>query len=757
MTDLFLKIVNMSISASYIILAVVIARLLLKKAPKWITVLLWGIVAVRLVFPFSIESILSLIPKKETVSPEIMMMREPVIDSGIPVVNEVVNPVIQQSFTPEPIASANPLQIIIPIISVVWLVGVVAMVIYAFVSYWVLRKRIGPAFKLRDNIYQSENIKSPFVMGVIRPKIYLPFNTTEHNTEFFIAHERAHIKRLDHLWKPLGFTLLAVYWFNPLMWVAYVLLCKDIELACDEKVIANYDHVQRADYSQALLSCSMNRKLITACPIAFGEVSVKDRIKSVLSYKKPALWIIIIAIIAIIVTAVCFLTDPVSKEETPNTDVEQETNESEYKFEMPSEELQKQFVEEYISFQNYDPNNLRTVKIEHWLGSYGDLRFLVIHDENLNYHDGRMTFTIAGYRFEFPEGSAIIQVWVNQEFISMYEAYEQGIITAEMVAKIAEVCKQEQYIEVYLEEKEPPAKELLEYTLLEDGTYAVSAVTDKSCKEVVIPSEYNGKKVTAIGDSAFSKCERLTSITIPNSIKTIGNSAFYECKSLTGIAIPNSVTTIGDSAFSRCVYLNNVTIPGSVKTIGRYAFKDCSSLKSIVIPEGVTTIGDSAFYACAVLSSVTIPGTVKTTGDYTFYMCSNLRNVTISEGVKTIGNSAFSLCPSLTTITIPEGVTTIGNSAFFSCKYLSNITIPGTVKTIGEAAFYACSYLANIAIPDSVTEIGYSAFDTCLSLSSIYFSGTVAQWNTVKKGSSWASRVPATQVVCSNGEVALGE
>jgi len=330
MTDLFLKIVNMSISASYIILAVVIARLLLKKAPKWITVLLWGIVAVRLVFPFSIESILSLIPKAETVSPEIMMMREPVIDSGIPVVNEVVNPVIQQSFTPEPVASANPLQIIIPIISVVWLVGIVAMVIYAFVSYWVLLKRIGAAFKLRDNVYQSESIKSPFVMGVIRPKIYLPFNTTERNTEFFIAHESAHIKRLDHLWKPLGFTLLAVYWFNPLMWVAYILLCKDIELACDEKVIANYDNVQRADYSQALLSCSMNRKIITACPIAFGEVSVKDRIKSVLNYKKPALWIIIVAIIAIIATAVCFLTDPVSKVEGSENNIEQTETDAPY-------------------------------------------------------------------------------------------------------------------------------------------------------------------------------------------------------------------------------------------------------------------------------------------------------------------------------------------------------------------------------------------------------------------------------------------
>ena len=142
MSRIFLSIINMSISASYIILAVVIARLLLKKAPKWIAVVLWGMVALRLVFPFSIESMLSLIPQKETVSPEIMMMQTPTVDTGIPVVNEVVNPVIQQSFTPEPIASANPLQIIIPILSVVWLVGVVAMVIYAFVSYWVLRKKI---------------------------------------------------------------------------------------------------------------------------------------------------------------------------------------------------------------------------------------------------------------------------------------------------------------------------------------------------------------------------------------------------------------------------------------------------------------------------------------------------------------------------------------------------------------------------------------------------------------------------------------
>ena len=311
MADIFLKVVNMSISAGWIVLAVLLLRILLKKAPKWITVLLWGIVGLRLIMPFSLESIFSLIPSSETISPEIMMDKSPEINTGIPIINNTINPVISGSFSPEPMMSANPLQIWIPILSLIWIVGILILLAYTAISYWRVCRKIGTAVLLRDNIYQSETVISPFVLGIISPKIYLPFNMNEQDIEHVIAHEQAHIKRKDHLWKPLGFLLLTVHWFNPVMWLGYVMLCRDIELACDEKVIKEFDNVQKADYSQALLTCSVNRRIIAACPLAFGEVGVKDRVKSVLNYKKPAFWIIAVAIVASVVVAICFLTNPV--------------------------------------------------------------------------------------------------------------------------------------------------------------------------------------------------------------------------------------------------------------------------------------------------------------------------------------------------------------------------------------------------------------------------------------------------------------
>lgn len=321
MSEIFLKIINMSISASYIVLAVLLLRLLLKKAPKWITVVLWGIVAVRLVCPFSIESVLSLIPSSEVVSPDIMMDRTPEINTGIPVLNQVINPVISGSFTPDLGTSANPLQLWIPTFAVIWIVGMVALLIYTVISYAKVKRKIGTAVLLRDNIYQSENVVSPFVLGIIKPKIYLPFGMNERDMEHVVAHEMAHIRRKDHLWKPLGFLLLTLHWFNPLMWLGYVLLCRDIELACDEKVIKELDHDARADYSQALLTCSVNRRMIAACPLAFGEVGVKDRVKSVLNYKKPAFWIIIAAVVACVVVAVGFLTNPINLNDSIDDDL----------------------------------------------------------------------------------------------------------------------------------------------------------------------------------------------------------------------------------------------------------------------------------------------------------------------------------------------------------------------------------------------------------------------------------------------------
>lgn len=310
MSEVFLKIVNMSISASWIVLAVLLLRILLKKAPKWITVLLWGIVGIRLIFPFSIESAMSLIPSAETISPEIMTGSSHSIHTGIPIINSTVNPIINKSFTSMSETSANPLQIWIPILSIIWLMGIVILLAYTFISYWRVHRKNRTAVLLRDNLYQSENVVSPFVLGVIKPKIYLPFNMSKQDEELVIAHEEAHIRRKDNFWKPFGFIILALHWFNPLMWLGYVLFCRDVEFACDERVVKELTNEQRADYSQALLTFSVNHRMIAACPLAFGEAGIKERVKSVLNYKKPAFWIIIVSVIALIVASVCLLTNP---------------------------------------------------------------------------------------------------------------------------------------------------------------------------------------------------------------------------------------------------------------------------------------------------------------------------------------------------------------------------------------------------------------------------------------------------------------
>ena len=312
MTDLFLCLFNRAVAAGWLVLAVLVLRLLLKKAPKWTRLLLWGLVAVRLVCPFTLESIWSLIPSAQTIAPEALLAPVPTIHSGLPVLNTAVNPILEQSAAATPEYSANPFQIWIAVAAVIWAVGVGILLLYAVCSYVRLRKRMSTAIRIEGNLYRSERTGFPFVLGLIHPKIYLPVNLDEDSIAHVVAHERAHICRRDHWWKPLGFLLLSVYWFQPLLWGAYVLLCRDIELACDEKVIRDMDRGQRADYSQALLQCSVRRSAMAACPLAFGEVGVMERVKNVLNYRKPAFWVIVAAVAACLIAAVCFLTDPVT-------------------------------------------------------------------------------------------------------------------------------------------------------------------------------------------------------------------------------------------------------------------------------------------------------------------------------------------------------------------------------------------------------------------------------------------------------------
>ena len=313
MDDVFLKLVNLSISASWLILAVLVLRVVLKKAPKWVMPLLWGVVALRLVCPFSIESALSLIPSAETIPSEIVTeTREPVLYEQA-TLDIVTNPTLPPAAEVPVGVSRQQAQVDFNIYSVLWLAGMAALLVHALVSAGKLKRKLATAILLRDNIYESEFVDSPFVFGVVKPNIYLPMHMDEGTAAYVIAHERAHLARRDHWWKVLGYLVLALHWFNPLVWVAYILFCRDIELACDEKVVKGLDGAARADYSQALLSCAAPKRAVAACPLAFGEGNIKTRVKSALHYKKPAFWVAAAAVLAVVIVAVCFLTNPKSE------------------------------------------------------------------------------------------------------------------------------------------------------------------------------------------------------------------------------------------------------------------------------------------------------------------------------------------------------------------------------------------------------------------------------------------------------------
>ena len=306
MTAVFLKLLNMSIAASWLVLAVIVLRLFLKKSPGWIVCLLWGVVALRLIMPFSVESPFSLIPSAEVIPMDMVVSETPAIYSGIPVVNNVVNPVVTQRFASE----VGSLETLVHYAAIVWLAGVVLLLIYSAVTYIKLYRQVAVSICCRENIYLCDDVESPFLLGIFRPRVYLPSDLPEEQQSFVLAHEKAHIKRRDHLWKPFGFLLLTLYWFNPLMWVAYILLCRDIERACDEKVVVQMDAAGKVGYSAALVVCSVHRRMVMACPVAFGEISVKSRIKGVLNYKKPVFWVVCLSLLMCLVTAACFLTNP---------------------------------------------------------------------------------------------------------------------------------------------------------------------------------------------------------------------------------------------------------------------------------------------------------------------------------------------------------------------------------------------------------------------------------------------------------------
>ncbi len=352
MGAVFLKVLNMSITAGWFILAVLCIRLLFRKIPKWMNCLLWGVVAIRLICPFSIESPFSILSSTEPIKSSAVVEGEvrndiPSIDSRLTIVQNTINPMLTETFAYNESDSVAPLQVVTFAAGLVWCCGMVLLIICAMGSVVKLHKLVNEAVCVRENIYICDAVKSPFILGIFRPRIYFSSALREREMDYILAHESAHLKRKDHWWKALGYLLLCIHWFNPLCWVAYSLLCKDIELACDEKAAKNMTFHEKKEYAKVLLSCAGQRSLVMVCPLAFGEVGVKERVKSVLNYKKPTVWIMMATAAVFVILAVCFLTNPTKGDvelQNPideNKDVYESVN-SPSTEQMPSEEMQEE-------------------------------------------------------------------------------------------------------------------------------------------------------------------------------------------------------------------------------------------------------------------------------------------------------------------------------------------------------------------------------------------------------------------------------
>ena len=309
----FTKLLNMSMAAGILALAIIVLRFCLQKAPKKYICILWALVALRLVCPIGISSSLSVFNLLNTKTDALGQVEyfqyngkseKPELVFDVPALisdNESPNSMTVGTHTSD---------LYLPVVMYIWLLGAALMLACALISYIHLKREVSASILREENIYICDEIQSPFVLGVVKPRIYIPSGMAEDTQKNVIAHESAHLQRHDHWWKPMGYILLSIYWFNPVIWIAYILFCRDIETACDAKVVAGMDKENIVRYSEALLACAMRRRMITACPVAFGETDVKGRVKNVLNYKKPAFWMVALTVIACVVVAICFLTNP---------------------------------------------------------------------------------------------------------------------------------------------------------------------------------------------------------------------------------------------------------------------------------------------------------------------------------------------------------------------------------------------------------------------------------------------------------------
>ncbi len=621
MSELFIKLLNMSLTASVLAVALLLLKLIFKRLPRFVSVILWSFVAIRLMLPISLESALSLIPSSETVPENITSSSIPQINSNLPFVDSAIDSILIGNFSHADTESVSALGKIFTVAGYIWLCGLLIMLCYFAVSHLSLKRRLRESIPLDDrkNVFICDRIPSPFIFGIFRPRIYLPSLIDKADIECVIAHERAHIARRDYIWKPLAFLLLSVYWFNPVLWVAYICFARDIESATDEKVIKSKGEDIKLQYSKALLNCSGDRRFVTVCPTAFGENAVKERIKGVLNYKKPAFWALALSVVVCAVVPILFLTDPKPSTETSFID------EAEGNAVIDATVIDIANGELTVCQHGFVPSNDR-----------GDGLFKVPLKR------------VAGELSEITVGSRVRIVHSGET--------EQG-----RIPKFSQVISVRLYGEA-----SPEASPISDFKY-RNNYYGGKSITEYigNDTEVVVPAVIDGKPVTEILAGAFNCNDIIESVYLPDTVYKINALSFKLCSNLKSVRLPAAVSTIGTEAFSLCRGLTEITLPETVTRIDSKAFSGCDSLSKIKLPNALVRLDDEAFADCSSLEYIEIPPNITEWGSFAFKNC-GLTKLVVDKDLKKLGACAFYNCYKLEDVTIGEN-TEIGTNCFAEC------------------------------------------------------------------------------------------
>ena len=643
----FSTVLNMSITASIAILVILLARIVLKRTPKIFSYALWAVVLFRLLCPVSLTSGFSLMglvpaPTTETGRIEYVSLNEPTterpaitVDIPASALNQTTDNRVEPSI--DEVVAADSIDFPVTIVSIVWICGVAAMLVFHLLQLIRLRRKLIGSIPLEDNIYLADYIPTPFVMGLIHPKIYLPSEMPETEQSYIIQHEKHHIRRCDHIIKPLAFVAVCIHWFNPLVWLAFALSSKDMEMSCDEAVMKQMDRDIRADYSSSLLQFSTGKRVIGGTPLAFGEGDTKERIENIMRYKKPTMIIVVLAVILCVGLTACLSSNPQSDAEKNNLSEmgvlkEEDVGKtlSELKNEHPEGKIivsldafpdsaaicfgepEAEYAYYFFGTQSGDAEKTMS-EYEEQLKCAGfvttaNILFPNMEDE-MSFEDFFSLIGVDDYEYLAGEGVVSGEGWLR----FMYHDMEVMMNTNEPATgggwdfTGAEIVKSNAPVSIVdpeisntnsgLSDAMQPVVNTAEFEVLEneDGSVTIERYIG-SGGDVVIPAEIDGKPVSAIGNvvgtiGAFQDCTNVTSVVIPDGVVEIQDNAFYGCTNLEVVTVPSSVTLLRNCAFSDCPKLRALYFEGNAPEQANYVF-DATENVIIYYQEGTSGWND---------------------------------------------------------------------------------------------------------------------------------------------------------------------